>query len=67
MIEIGYLFFERDEDSETLLRPANNHVGIGIAGNGTHVVVVLLITQHDLCITEITDKGDSIEVRGKML
>jgi hypothetical protein len=67
LIEVGYLFFERDEDSELLLRPTNNHVGIGLAGNETNVVVVLITTQHDLCITEIVNKGNIIEVKGKML
>ena len=65
LIEVGYLFFERDEDSELLLRPTN--VGIGLAGNETSVVVVLITTQHDLCITEIVNKGNIIEVKGKML
>jgi hypothetical protein len=67
LIEVGYLFFERDDDSELLLRSINNHVGIGLAGNETNVVVVLITTQHDLCITEIVNKGNVIEVRGKML
>lgn len=45
----------------------NNHIGIGLAGNEVNVVIVLFVISRDLCITSIVDKGESVEVRGKML
>ena len=66
-IEMGHLFFEMDEERRVLLDSNNNHVGVGLAGNETNIVIVLFVISRDICITSITDKGESIEVKGKML
>ena len=66
-IEMGHLFFEMDEERRTLLDSSNNHIGIGLAGNETNIVIVMFVISRDLCITSIVDKGDSVEVKGKML
>lgn len=66
-IEMGHLFFEMDEERRILLDSSNNHIGIGLAGNEVNVVIVLFVISRDLCITSIIDKGESVEVRGKML
>lgn len=44
------------------------HIGVGLAGNGTNIAVVLLVTRKDLTITEIIEtEEDKVEVRGKIL
>jgi hypothetical protein len=48
---MGYLFFEMDNDRKILLDQVYNHVGIGLAGNETHIIVVLFTTQRDIAIT----------------
>ena len=67
-IETAYVFFEMDNERETLMDSFYTHIGIGLAGNGTNIAVVLLVTRKDLTITEIIEtEEDKVEVRGKIL
>lgn len=42
-----------DTEKEVLMDPTNTHIGIGLAGNSENIVVIFLVTQKDLAITDI--------------
>ena len=67
-IETAYVFFEMDSEREIIMDPFYTHIGVGLAGNGNNIAVVLLVTRKDLTITEIVEvEEDKVEVRGKIL
>lgn len=67
-IESAYVFFEMDSERELLMHPQNTHIGVGLAGNGTNIAIVLLITRKELTISEIVEvEEDRVEVRGRIL
>ena len=44
-----------DSEREILMDGFYTHIGIGLAGNGTNIAVVLLVTRKDLAILEIVE------------
>jgi hypothetical protein len=68
-IEIGYLFFEIDAYKKQLEDPMLNHIGIGLAGNNKHIIVVYLFSSKALTITSITYTPETqrVDLRGRML
>ncbi|CAK88043.1 unnamed protein product (macronuclear) [Paramecium tetraurelia] len=67
-MEMGYLFFEVEDDRKILLSNEMNHISIGVSCDDNQVAIVYIVSHKDLCVTKIEDSNDgSILVHGKML
>ncbi|CAD8144747.1 unnamed protein product [Paramecium pentaurelia] len=67
-MEMGYLFFEVEDDRKILLSNEMNHISIGVSCDDNQVAIVYIVSHKDLCVTKIEDSNDGcILVHGKML
>lgn len=66
-MEMGYLFLESEEEKKHLLNENMNHIGLGVDWDAEKIIIVMVILNRPLAITRISDKGDVIEIKGKMV
>lgn len=63
--EIGYLFFEVQEDKEKLLNPQVNSIGLGVACDDGQIAIVISISKKTMAINKVLDAGpNQMEIRG---